>query len=70
MDIAKCNEMPFVTGKAQRCRENSAFFCVEGDSDGPIQTVKIQNKAKFGAFASAVALPAAFPNLSRPRAKR
>ncbi|CAG9238735.1 conserved hypothetical protein [Paraburkholderia sabiae] len=62
--------MPFAAWKTHRISVNRAFFCVEGHSIGPIQTVKIQNKAKFGAFASAVASPAAFPNLSRPRAKR
>jgi hypothetical protein len=56
--------------KKQRSRANRAFFCLKADSTGTIQTVKIQNKAKFGAFASAVTSPAAFPNLSRPRAKR
>ncbi|CAG9211173.1 conserved hypothetical protein [Paraburkholderia caribensis] len=62
--------MPFAVTKKQRSRANRAFFCLKGDSTGTIQTVKIQNEAKFGAFASAVASPAAFPNLSRPRAKR
>jgi hypothetical protein len=62
--------MPFATNKGRKYSANRAIFCLEGHWTGPIQTVKNQNKAKFGAFASAVAPPAAFPNLSRPRAKR
>ncbi|MEM5385887.1 hypothetical protein VSR68_20120 [Paraburkholderia phymatum] len=62
--------MPLAVNKGHEDDSNRAIFFREAVLTGPIQTVKIENKAKFGAFASALALPAAFPNLSRPRAKR
>ncbi|MPW16796.1 hypothetical protein GCT13_07555 [Paraburkholderia sp. CNPSo 3157] len=62
--------MPLAIDKGHEYGSNRAIFFREAVLTGPIQTVKIENKAKFGAFASALALPAAFPNLSRPRAKR
>ncbi|MEI6000879.1 hypothetical protein H3V53_27945 [Paraburkholderia bengalensis] len=62
--------MPIFAQKVHQFGAVRAIFCLIGVSNGLFQTVKNQNKAKFGSFASAVALPAAFPNLSRPRAKR